>query len=365
MGKTMKKFYGFNMQWFFSLAQEVENAKKDGIALSAKKITEVSKKDIDLLLPRLGPDGKALNFIKNMGCNFVRIPLDYRFWIQDFAYDAPYEAVLEKIDACVEAVVSHGLFCSLNIHRAPGYCINNNDEEKHNLWTDKIAQDAFVLQWEHFAKRYSSYSEDQLEFDLLNEPPNIDQYGLTRDIHADLMKRTAQAIWAIDPKRPITIDGLGGGNIAMPELSDAGFRMSTRGYQPMPVSHYQASWCAETQGLDYPVYPGTEFDGKIWTIDTIRDHYRPWKELSDKGVPVYIGEFGCYNKINNDLALRWFTDIFTVFNENGWGYVLWEFDGEFGIIGHNRPGTRYETIDGYEVDIDLYNLFKKGMKNEK
>jgi hypothetical protein len=60
--------------------------------------------------------------------------------------------------------------------------------------------------------------------------------------NAALVRRTVAAIRAIDPDRPIVIDGLNGGNEAMPELADLGVTHSGRGYQPMPISHHQAAW---------------------------------------------------------------------------------------------------------------------------
>lgn len=291
-----------------------------------------------------------------MGCNFVRIPLDYRFWIHDFNYDAPQEAFLKKVDDCVQAVVSRGMHCSLNVHRAPGYCINGNDLEKHNLWLDTIAQDAFANQWKQFAQRYAHISVEALSFDLLNEPPNINQYGMTRENHESIMRRVIDEIRAVTANRPITLDGLGGGNIAIPELADTGVVMSTRGYQPMALTHYKANWCAETQGLPAPMYPNTEYDGKIWTKQTIRAHYEPWIALNNTGVPVHIGEFGCYDTVDNTLALAWFKDILSLYQELKWGYALWNLQGPFGIIGHRRANTRWEKIHGYTVDRDLYEL---------
>jgi aryl-phospho-beta-D-glucosidase BglC (GH1 family) len=138
----------------------------------------------------------------------------------------------------------------------------------------------------------------------------------------------------------LTLNGLGGGNLAMPELADLGAIQSGRGYQPMPLSHYQAFWCAEPQGLPPPVWPGTDWDGRRWDKETLRAHYAPWRALQDKGVPVHIGEFGCYNKVENDIALHWFADLLSLYKEWGWGYSLWNFKGDFGIVEHGRPGTR-------------------------
>lgn len=329
-------WYGFNLLWMVSAGW--------------KEAPSLEKIHIDL---------KDLDFMAAMGCNFVRIPLDYRFWIHDFAYDAPKEAFLAKVDECVEAVVSRGMHCSLNIHRAPGYCINGNELEKHNLWLDGIAQDAFCAQWTGFASRYAHIPSSALSFDLLNEPPNIGQYGMTRDIHEGIMRRVIDGIRSISPDRPITLDGLGGGNIAMPELADLAGQnvmMSTRGYQPMALTHYQANWCVETKGLPLPVYPGTEYDGSVWDRERIKAHYAPWKKLSDRGVPVHIGEFGCYDTIDNRLALAWFEDVLSIFKDFGWGYALWNLKGAFGIVGHRRPNTRWEEVHGYLVDRDLYEL---------
>lgn len=300
-------------------------------------------------------DERALDFMAEYGFNFVRIPTNYHFWTQNFDYFHPDEAVFEVLDSYLAACRARGFQLSLNLHRAPGYCINRNDLERHNLWQDSVAQDAFVYLWETFARRYQDVSSEFLSFDLVNEPPEIGQYGMTRENHAALMRRTVAAIRAVDPKREIVIDGLGAGNLAMPELADLGVAHSGRGYQPMSVSHYQASWWDGHLGLPEPSYP-CRYDGEVWNRSTLRDYYKPWREVEAAGAGVHIGEFGCYNRTPNDVALAWFRDLFAVYKEFGWGYAMWNFEGDFGIIGHDRPGVRYETIRGYKVDQALLEL---------
>lgn len=321
--------YGFNFQWMYSW--------------------EAGRKPAP-------PDERALDFMAQFGFNFVRIPTNYHFWTTDFNYFEPDETVLAYIDQYLQACRTRGMHMSLNLHRAPGYCINRNDLEKHNLWLDPIAQDAFVFLWENFARRYKGVPGDFLSFDLVNEPPEIGQYGMTRENHAALIRRTVAAIRAVDPEREIAIDGLDGGSEAMPELADLGVIHSGRGYQPMPVSHYQAAWWLGHTGLPYPVYPGTNWRGQTWSRETLREHYTPWRQVEAAGAKIHIGEFGCYNKTPNDVALRWFNDLFDVFKEFGWGYALWNFEGDFGIINHNRPGVQYEEIQGYQVDRALLDL---------
>lgn len=321
--------YGFNFQWMFYYQGQ----------------------------PPAEPDERALDFMAAHQLDFVRVPTDYNFWTKDFNYFEPDETVFAYMDRYLAACRARGFQLSLNLHRAPGYCINRNDLEKHNLWTDQIAQDAFVFLWETFATRYKGIPNDFISFDLVNEPASVGEYGLTRENHAALVRRTVAAIRAIDPDREVAIDGLGGGHLAMPELADLGVIHSGRGYQPMPVSHWGASWWTGWQAADGPIYPGVVWDGKAWDKATMHDHYAPWRAVAARGVQVHIGEFGCYNQTPNEVALRWFRDLLSLYQQVGWGYSLWNFEGPFGLVEHGRAGARYELINGYKVDRELLDMY--------
>lgn len=335
-------WYGFNVLWFFT---------------AGGKDPKVSPEVINI-------EEKDLDFMAKMGCNFVRVPTDYRFFIHDFKYDQYDEEMLKVLDRAVEAVVSRGLHCSLNVHRGPGYCINGNELEKHNLWVDEVAQNAFTNLWKMFAERYKNYSSEQLSFDLLNEPPSPGQYGLTRENHKAIMARVVEEIRKISPDREIICDGLCGGHVAAPELADLGVTMSGRGYMPFRLTHWKAEWMESVGSFDweYPKWPGMKCDGYEWSREALLDFYKPWKEMADSGCKVHIGECGCYNKVDNKTALAWYKDFFSVCNELNFGWGLWNFRGPFGIAEHGREGTNWVTMDGLQIDIDLYNLFINGMK---
>lgn len=335
-------WYGFNVLWFFS----------------------AGGKDPVISSDRIHIDENDLDFMKKMGCNFVRVPTDYRYFIHDFNYGHYDETMLNLLDKAVDAIVSRGLHCSLNVHRAPGYCINGNNFERDNLWTDDIAQNAFCDLWTMFADRYKAYSKEQLSFDLLNEPPRPGEYGLTRENHKAIMARVAKAVRSITYDREIICDGLCGGHVAAPELSDLDVTMSGRGYMPFRLTHWQAEWMKGSGSYDweYPKWPGMKSDGYEWNRDALLDFYKPWKEMADSGCRVHIGECGCYNHVTNETALAWYKDFFSVLNELGFGFALWNFRGPFGIAEHGREGTNWVDMDGLKVDKDLYDLFVNAMK---
>jgi aryl-phospho-beta-D-glucosidase BglC (GH1 family) len=301
-------------------------------------------------------DEKALDFLAKFGFNFVRILIDYRFWTYNFDYFQPDESIFGHMDKYLEACQSRGIHMSLNLHRSPGYCINRNDLERHNLWLDDIAQNAFFFLWETFARRYKDMPSRFLSFDLVNEPPNPGEHGMTRENHAAIIRRAVTAIRAIDSNREIIIDGLGGGYLAMPELADLGVIHSGRGYHPMPISHHKAIWWSDDISAPTPIYPGLRWQGRTWDCATLRDSYQPWREVEKRGANIHIGEFGCFNRTPNDIAMRWFADLLGVFKEFGWGFAMWNFQGPFGIIEHGRPGAKLECIAGYNVDRALLDL---------
>ena len=194
-----------------------------------------------------------------------------------------------------------------------------------------------------------------MSFDLVNEPPALGLRGFTRESHEAVIRRTVSAIRELSPSRPISIDGLDGGNLAMPELADLGLTQSGRGYQPMRVSHFGAEWWPPAASLESPEYP-CSYDGVWWDRSGLREVYEPWRSLEAAGVPVHIGEFGCYVHTPDEVARAWFTDLLATFAEFGWGYALWEFEGPFGIVGHSRPGAVFEQKDGFLVDRNLLDL---------
>lgn len=302
-------------------------------------------------------DEKALDFLAKHGFNFARLAADYRFWTADYDYLHPIAETFDVVEGYLDQCQKRRLHMSFNMHRVPGYCINRPEIEKHNLWVDEEAQDGFVFQWEYIAKRFKGVSPEALSFDLVNEPPDIGQFGMTRDVHEKLIRRVVAAIRAVDAFRPIVIDGLEGGHVAMPELADLDVIHATRGYQPMPVSHQGAEWWNGWKG-HAAVYPGGDWWGHPWDREALREHYRPWREVEAMGRTIHIGEFGCYNKTPNDVALRWLSDCVGLYREFGWGWGLWNFVGSFGIIDHGRPGARFEEMDGFLVDRDLLEILK-------
>jgi len=65
-------------------------------------------------------DEQDFEWIAELGFNFVRLPLDYRMWIENSDWTKFHEPTLKEIDDAVDLGGKYGIHVCLNFHRAPG-----------------------------------------------------------------------------------------------------------------------------------------------------------------------------------------------------------------------------------------------------
>ncbi len=177
--------------------------------------------------------------IHDLGFNFVRLPMDYRMWTVDGDWRKFDEKTLREIDEAVEFGQKYGIHTMINFHRAPGYTVAKPQEAKL-VWDDAETLDVCALHWRTFARRYAGIPAENVSFNLFNEPANV-EIGPFMKVHRTL----CDAIRAEDSKRLIICDGMSWGTKPTMELGELKVAQATRGYMPMEISHYQASWVGE------------------------------------------------------------------------------------------------------------------------
>jgi aryl-phospho-beta-D-glucosidase BglC (GH1 family) len=197
--------------------------------------------------------------IAELGFNFVRLPMDYGCYTEPGDWLKFKELVLKEIDQAIEFGAKHHIHVCLNLHRAPGFCINP-PAEATDLWKDAAALDAFVAHWVMFAKRYAHVPQEQLSFNLLNEPTRN-----TREAYLKVNSRVIEAIHAADPKRIIVVDGNNVGKDPSPEfLKYPNVVQATRGYHPGTISHFRASWSKGSDKWPVPTWPPSRVVGSLY-----------------------------------------------------------------------------------------------------
>lgn len=300
--------------------------------------------------------------ISDFGFDFIRLPLSYRIWS---TVDDPYEineAKISPLDDAVRLGEKYGIHINIAMHRLPGYCINDDEQENMDLWTEDKALDAAVYQWESIAKRYVGISSDKLSFNVMNEP----NYKITLAQYKRVSKAIINGVRSISPDRLFIIDGINDGELPpidqMLYHENCGY--SCRGYAPQGLTHY-GSYNQPWYNDIPPKWPGAiryEFDGEVttWNKEKLDKLFGAWAALGEHlGVGIHCGEMGCFSKCPHDLTLAWYEDIMEVLKSHNIGYALWNFTGDLGIADSNRADVTYKKIGHRMIDEKLLKLLQK------
>lgn len=374
---TNPKWYGFNLLEYFS-------TDADWMKYFPYKNDGMFQED-------------DFRWIRDWGFNWVRLPMDYRFWTDSQDLLKIHEDKVVPIDRAIKLGEKYGIHVNICLHRAPGYCIlDTMDEaltgihvtkEKSSVYTDPKMLQAFVNQWTYFADRYKGISSEKLSFNLVNEPivlpppaemEELKKAGklkpedffsgeIARRGAADYTRVARAAIDAIakhDPQRLVVTDGYNGGTTPIPALFDTAVLQSCHTYHPIQVTHYQCEWVRGILTGKEPVPTWPIKDSKGATIDRaqLAQTFQPWRELAGKRIPIHFGEMGCYKHTPPDVVLAWFDDTLSVLSDLHSGWALWNFRGPFGLLDTERAGTKFEGWHGHQLDRQLLTLLQKKMK---
>jgi endoglucanase len=336
-------------------------------------------------------------WIRDWGFNWVRLPMDYRFWTAPDLFTI-HEKRVGPIDRAVRLGEKYGIHVNICLHRAPGLCIlDTMDEkltgiavtkEKTNVFGDSHTFEAFIHQWTYFAKRYKGISSQKLSFNLVNEPvvlPNdseraeMEKNGPVKTSelfspeflrsHAKdytrLAAASAKAIRDCDAERLVVTDGYPGAGTPVLDLFATGMLQSCHTYTPIQVTHHNCEWVRGllTGSEPTPTWPLKDANGNIvYDRQKLEQTFHPWAGLAAEGVPIHFGEMGCYKYTPPETVLAWFNDTLEVLGNLNSGWALWNFRGPFGVVDTERAGTKFEDWRGHKLDRPLLSLLQKKMK---
>ncbi len=144
-------------------------------------------------------------FIKSLGLNLVRIPINYRHFEDDMDPFVIKEEGFKHLDRVIQLCADAGIYTILDLHAVPGYqnqdWHSDNPTHKALFWVHKHFQDRTVNLWEAFARRYKG-NRWVAGYNLINEP-----YDPSEKMINPVYERLYQAVRAIDPDHLIFLEG--------------------------------------------------------------------------------------------------------------------------------------------------------------
>jgi endoglucanase len=265
---------------------------------------------------------RHMKIIKDGGFDNVRINLyGFKPMNEKMELPASWFAIL---DGLVDEATKQGLHVILDEHDYEHCSQDAESCRKHVL--------AF---WEQVAEHYKD-AGNNVVFELLNEPSramNEHWNGMLVDVLA-LVRKT-------NPARNVLIGPAFWNNISWLEKlklpkDDRHIIATVHYYEPHRFTHQGATWGdAEWRSLSGIRWGSPEDYAKI---EKDFDVAQKWAQK--EGRPVYLGEFGAYEKAPLEDRVKYTAAVARAAEKRGWAFGYWQFDSNFIV---------------YDIDKDAWN----------
>lgn len=259
--------------------------------------------------------------IQKAGLDSVRIPVR---WSAHAGNSAPFRIdpkFLDRVDWAVRQTLRCKLIPVLNMHH---YEEIFNDPDGH--------RERFIALWRQIAEHFKDFPPE-LAFELLNEP----HAKLTADKWNSIAAEALAVVRKSNPTRLVVIVPVGWNGIGeLPSLElpkDQHLVVTVHYYHPMRFTHQGADWA----GAEARSWLGTKWTGTKEEQQAVRrdlDKAIAW--AVKHRVPIYLGEFGAYNKADMESRARWTRFVAQESLKRKMGFAYWEFCSGFGAYDPQR-----------------------------
>jgi endoglucanase len=255
---------------------------------------------------------RYFEMVKAVGFDTLRLPVR---WSPHIGGAPPYEidrSFLDRVDWAIDAALGAGLKTVVNWHHYPELCEGFAGHEER-----------FLAVWRRLAEHFSGLAED-VYFELLNEP-----YAMTPESWNSLLARALAVVRGSNPGRGVIVgpvDWNNIGSLGVLEIPpDDNVVVTVHYYSPMEFTHQGAHWVSDR---DLP-------EGTRWNIEDggpavahDLDQAAAWAR--QRGLPLFIGEFGAYEKAVMGDRAAWTKCVRTEAERRGASWAYWDFGTDFG-----------------------------------
>ncbi len=263
---------------------------------------------------------RYFRLIKEAGFSHVRINL---FPFRDGTRRVPDTIApqwFETLDWAVRQARANGLMVILDLH------------EYEAMGADPAGNRGRLLAcWRQIA-RHCRDLPDQVLFEALNEPCN----KLTPELWNPLLREVLAVIRRSNPRRTVIV-GPGSWNsidalskLDLPE-DDRNLIVTVHYYSPFQFTHQGTSWTGMKDKTGV-AWNGTDAEKQAVVNDLARAD--AWARRH--GRPVYLGEFGAFEKADMDSRARWAGCVAREAQRLGWSWAWWQFEGNFAAYDTKR-----------------------------
>lgn len=285
-----------------------------------------------------------------IGIRYVRFPLDPTLLTRGGLLSPKKDELWKRIDDALDLAMNAGL--------SVDFVVFPRDDYKQQLATQN-GVDQFIMLWQVLAKHLASRDPDRFFFELMNESEVQDPYRWI-----GIQSAVTQAIRRIAPQHTILASGAHYDSlpdlIETQPLPDENVIYTFHFYEPYQFTHQGAPWGSAEwnyyKNIPYPAtseqiatlehsIPGDNARYQLylygqggWNAKGISERLafaESWGR--ERGVPVICNEFGAFrDTAPADSRTRYLHDVRTGLEQQGIGWAMWDWSGNFGLVTHTN-----------------------------
>lgn len=203
----------------------------------------------------LGFTEQDVKNVSDLGFNFLRVPLNTKFYFANADVNQPVIKHWENLDELISWGIQYKVHISLVVCETYGHNCTYTEEES-TLFKNQEQMDLFVTFWDTVAERYEDIPNNALSFNLLNEP--CDYIG--EDVYCETALHLAEVIRTHTPDRLIISDMFNWGTEPLEGLVGSGIVQSVHCYEPNVLhSGKLQEWPSALPMVNSHIYGGGHF----------------------------------------------------------------------------------------------------------
>jgi endoglucanase len=257
-----------------------------------------------------------LKMIREAGFQHVRINLHP---LRDGKPDASgklREEFFSIMDWAVDQALANRLLVILDFH--DDLAISPDPEGKRK---------AFLDSWTALAEHCKT-RPDTVFFEILNEPAS----KFTHESWNNYFPAALEIIRKSNPDRTVIIgpaqwNGVGELDHLKLPSGDQNIIATVHYYNPFPFTHQGTPWTGQKDKVGV-TWSGTEAELKAVEQDLSKVDL--WSKQNHR--PVYLGEFGTYEKADMQSRAGWTAAVSRQFEKHGWSWGFWQFADNFAVF---------------------------------
>jgi endoglucanase len=229
----------------------------------------------------------------------------------------------KTLDWAVDQALASELMVVLDFHE---FELMSRDPQKHKA--------GFLAIWDEVAERYED-RPGELLFEILNEPHG----KFTAELWNEYLREALAIIRRTNPDRTVIVGPVQWNSIQqLDRLSlpseDRNLIVTVHYYSPFEFTHQGAAWTnmRDKHGITWTATPEEQA-----AIRRDLDKAQAWSQKEHR--PIYLGEFGAYDKADMPSRARYVGFVARDSEKRGWSWAYWQLDSDF--ILYDIPGKHW------------------------